>query len=229
VQTAVDSEHGIIVAQQVTSEATDNRSLLPMAAAAKEALEAQETPNVLADTGYSNGEQASPCEAKGILPHVPANRGTNNREDGTLFDRTLFINDEKTDTFRCPAGQMLIRKQMLKRKKTVQYAAPVEACSKCAMKSQCTTAERRFLKRHLHDSALQRMTQRATPEAMRLRRSTVESPFAVLKYVIFGCPRFLLRGLGGAQTETSLAIMAYNLKTMFHVLGATNLTAVFAG
>jgi transposase len=33
VQTAVDAEHGIIVAQQVTTEATDNRSLRPMAEA----------------------------------------------------------------------------------------------------------------------------------------------------------------------------------------------------
>jgi transposase len=38
VQTAVDAAHGIIVAQQVTTEANDNRSLLPMAKAAKEAL-----------------------------------------------------------------------------------------------------------------------------------------------------------------------------------------------
>jgi len=35
----------------------------------------------------------------------------------------------------------------------------------------------------------------------RLRRSTVEHPFANLKYRIFGHPRFLLRGLRGAQTE----------------------------
>ena len=38
VQTAVDAEHGIIIAQEVTTEATDNRSLLPMAEAAKQAL-----------------------------------------------------------------------------------------------------------------------------------------------------------------------------------------------
>src|SRR5882724_3867185 len=39
------------------------------------------------------------------------------------------------------------------------------------------------------------MLHRATPEMMRLRRSTVEHPFAALKYRIFGHPRFLLRGL----------------------------------
>jgi transposase len=69
------------------------------------------------------------------------------------------------------------------------------------------------------------MNLRATPQAMRLRRCTVERPFAVLKYVIFGHPRLLLRGLAGAQTELSLASMAYNLKTMMSVLGVTKLKA----
>jgi transposase len=60
---------------------------------------------VVADAGYSNGEQAEACEAEGIVPHVPANRSINNKGDGTLFDRSRFIYDDKTDTFRCPAGQ----------------------------------------------------------------------------------------------------------------------------
>ena len=66
VQTAVDAEHGIIIAHEVTTEATDNRSLLPMAEAAKRAVEA-ETLNVVADAGYSNGEQAERCEEQGIV------------------------------------------------------------------------------------------------------------------------------------------------------------------
>lgn len=49
VQTAVDAEHLIIAAQQVTTEATDNRSLLPMSEAAKEALDNPDTLNVVAD------------------------------------------------------------------------------------------------------------------------------------------------------------------------------------
>jgi transposase len=72
------------------------------------------------------------------------------------------------------------------------------------------------------------MQQRATPEAMRLRRCIVEHPFATLKYRIFGNPRFLLRGLGGAQTEIGLATMAYNLKRMINVLGGHKLAAALA-
>jgi hypothetical protein len=113
---------------------------------------------------------------------------------------------------------------MLSRKKSVLYAAPLEVCSKCLLKSQCTRTGRRFVQRHIHDGALQRMNGRATAAAMLLRRCTVERPFAMLKYVIFGHPRFLLRGLAGAQVEISLATLAYNLKTMMNVLGATKLT-----
>ena len=91
VQAAVDVEHALIVVQQVTDQATDNRSLQPMAEAAKAAIgEPAQTLNVIADAGYSNGEQAEACEAQGILPHVPANRAVNNQGDGTLFDRTKF-------------------------------------------------------------------------------------------------------------------------------------------
>ncbi|HVH85919.1 MAG TPA: IS1182 family transposase [Terriglobales bacterium] len=228
VQTAVDSEHGIIVAQRVTTDAADNRSLLAMAEAAKAALDNPERLNVVADAGYSNGEQAERCEQQGILPHAPANRAINNKGDGTLFDRTLFVYDEKTDTFRCPANQTLHRKQVLSRKKSVIYAAHEKTCLQCPLKAQCTSTTRRFVQRHIHDAALQRMNARATAQVMRLRRSTVERPFALLKWVIFGHPRFLLRGLSGVQIETSLATMAYNLKTMMRVVGGSKLNTMLA-
>jgi transposase len=224
VQTAVDAKHALIVAQQVSTEATDNRSLEPMAEAAQAAVsEPGQKLNVVADAGYSNGEQAERCESKGVVPHVPANRGVNNRGDGTLFQRSAFAYDEATDTFVCPAGQRLNRRQ--RKDRYIVYAAPPEVCGACPLKARCTVGERRLLKKHLQDGALERMQQRATAEAMRLRRSIAEHPFAALKYHIFGHPRFLLRGIKGAQTEISLAVMAYNLKRMINVVGGCSLTA----
>jgi len=227
VQAAVDAEHALIVAQQVPDQAADNRSLQPMAEAAQTAVSGPAQPlNVVADAGYSNGEQAEACEAKGILPHVPANRGVNNHGDGTLFDRTEFTYQPESDTLRCPAGQTLTRKQLSRKDRAVLYAAQPEVCGACPLKSRCTVSPRRMITRHLHEEALQRMQQRVTPEAMRLRRSTVEHPFANLKYRIFGHPRFLLRGLRGAQTEVSLAVAAYNLKRMRNILGGPRLTSM---
>lgn len=91
--------------------------------------------------------------------------------------------------------------------KAVIYRADAADCSCCSMKARCTQTAARILTRLLDEDALNRMHQRATLQAMRLRRSTVELPFAVLKYRIFGHPRLLLRGKGGAQTEIGLATM----------------------
>jgi len=63
-QTAVDAEPAIIVTQKVTSEANDQRSLLPMEAA-QPAVASAESINLIGDAGYSNGEQAEPCERAG--------------------------------------------------------------------------------------------------------------------------------------------------------------------
>jgi transposase len=70
------------------------------------------------------------------------------------------------------------------------------------------------------------MAQRVTPEAMRLRRSTVEHPFATIKYRIFGHPRLLMRGLSGAKSEIGIATMVYNLKRMASTLGTSKLLDV---
>lgn len=229
VQIAADSEHALIVAHTVSTEATDNRSLLPMAEAARKALDSEPGGlHVVADTGYSNGEQLEQCENVGVVPHVPANRTPNNQGEGDLFDRSRFVYDEQTDTFRCPAGQSLKRRGFQRDRKRAIYQASRQACGQCPLKSQCTSTRRRTVYRFLHDEALQRSQENATAEAMRLRRSTVEYPFALLKYGIFGYPRFLLRGLRGAQTEISLGVLAYNLKRMIKVVGAVRLIAQFA-
>jgi Transposase DDE domain len=90
VQTAVDTEHALIVANTVVLDAADNRCLQPMAEAAKKAL-GVDSFNIVADAGYSNGEQAAHCEAAGLLPHVPVMRTVNNQGDGSLFGRKEFL------------------------------------------------------------------------------------------------------------------------------------------
>lgn len=227
VQTAVDAEHGLIVAQAVIAEPNDKRSLLPMAEAAQHAVGASgSTIKVVADTGYSNGEQAAACESQGILPHVPAQRGVNTQGDGKLFDRTAFHYQEETNTMICPAGHKL--RSDGRNRRAVVYLAKAEVCGACPLKPQCTVSPRRTVKRHIHEAVLQRMQERATPAVMRLRRCTVERVFAVLKYGIFGHPRFLLRGLEGTRTEISLAVMAYNLKRMLRLINGTTLTTALA-
>jgi transposase len=224
VQTAVDSECGVIVTHQVTDEATDNRSLQPMAEAAQKALAAASL-SVVTDAGYSNGEQVQALEKQGIVTYMPVNRAVNNQGDGALFDRSAFEYQAASDSYRCPAGQRLTRKQTHTPDKATIYAAQSSVCATCALKPRCTTSARRFLRRHWYEEALIRLSERTTSAHMRLRRKTVERPFAELKWRIFEKPRFLLRGQRGAGTEMAIAVLVYNLKQALRVLGNGNLIA----
>jgi hypothetical protein len=226
IQTAVDSEHALIVAHAVVLDASDIRCLRPMAEAAKEALEADSF-KVVADAGYSNGEQVAYCEAAGMVPYVPVMRTVNNQGDGTLFGRADFRYEADTDSYVCPGDKRLLRKHTNHKDRYTMYKATAADCGACPLKSRCTQAPRRGLARHLYEEALNRMQDRVTPEAMRLRRSTVEHPFATIKYQIFGHPRLLMRGLCGAKVEIGLATMAYNLKRMTKVLGVAKLREAF--
>jgi len=118
----------------------------------------------------------------------------------------------------------MLRKSTNHKDRYTPYKASAGDCGTCSLKSRCTQAPRRGLARHLYEEALNRMQKRVTPEAMRQRRSTVEHPFATIKYRIFGHPRLLMRGLSGAKVEIGLATMAYNLKRITNVLGTVKLT-----
>ena len=67
---------------------------------------------------------------------------------------------------------------------------------------------------------LERVQQRldSNPEAMTLRRSTVEHVFGTLKHWM-GLTYFLMKTLKHVSTEMSLHVLAYNLKRVIGVLG----------
>ena len=56
------------------------------------------------------------------------------------------------------------------------------------------------------------------PEASKLRRSTVEHPFATIK-AWMGATHFLTKTLPKVRTEMSLHVLAYNLKRAMKILG----------
>ena len=110
----------------------------------------------------------------------------------------------------------------------ITYKARAATCQTCPMKSRCTTSSRRYIYRDLYEELRERMSLRTTPSVMELRRCTAEHPFGALKYRIFGHPRLMLRGVDGAKIEIGVAIMAYNLKRIYNVLGGRKMSAALA-
>ena len=70
------------------------------------------------------------------------------------------------------------------------------------------------------DAMQERLDRR--PDAMRIRRATVEHPFGTLK-AWMGATHFRTRTLDKVRTEMSLHVLAYNLKRVVAMLGPQSL------
>lgn len=222
VQTAVDADSGLIVHHEVTDRSADAQDLQPMAEGAKEAL-AADTLAVVADAGYSNGEQQAACEAQGIEVAVPSRRAVNN-QSSEFFQKSDFRYDEEHNHFTCPAGEELRYTTYSSKDKIYLYSRA--GCNGCALQANCTKADRRWVSRHFHEEAFALSEARLAknPGLMVIRMAAVERPFAVLKQLM-GIRRFHCRGLEGAKAEIGLGIFSYNLARMVNEVGVPRMLA----
>src|SRR5664280_2071416 len=88
-----------------------------------------------------------------------------------------------------------------------------KACRTCPLKDQCTTSNERRIKRWKHEHVVEAAQTRLdqNPQAMRVRRETVEHPFATLK-MRMGATHFLMKTLPKVATEMALHVLAYKLR-----------------
>jgi macrodomain Ter protein organizer (MatP/YcbG family) len=96
----------------------------------------------------------------------------------------------------------------------------------CQIKSQCTTAKERRITRweyeHMVEDVQRRLDQ--NPNAMRIRRETVEHPFGTIK-ARMGATHFLMKRLPNVAAEMALHVLAYNLTRIKNTIGKTQLVA----
>jgi len=225
VQIAVDAEHHLIVAHEVINQGYDRHQLAPMALKAQQATGCTQI-TALADRGYFNGDQVLSCEGTGVAPVVPKTLTSGNTKRG-LFTGQDFIYDAEKDHYTCPAGQHLTRGRVRSdRSGDIDQYRHLTACFTCPLKPRCTAEKVKRVKRWKHEDVLDVMQDRLDrmPEAMGVRRQTVEHPFGTLK-AWMGATHFLTRTLDKVRTEMSLHVLAYNLKRMITILGVGPLMA----
>jgi len=224
VQSAVDSEHHLIIAHEVTNVGSDRSQLSPMAKQAKEVLQ-QPSLDVVADRGYYNGDEIRACEEAGIDAYLPKPKTSPNKAKG-LFDRAAFTYIEENDEYECPAGERLTHRttSIEKGKQIKRYWT--SACSGCAIKNQCTTGNERRVSRWVHADVLDRAQARLDkqPDSMHVRRATVEHPFGTIKSWM-GATHFQMKTLPRVSTEMSLHVLSYNMKRAINLLGTKKIIA----
>jgi transposase len=181
VQAAVDAQHHLIVAHEVSNVGNDRAQLANMAGQAKVAMGA-DTLDVLADRGYFSGEEVLACEPLGVTPYVPKPLTSGAKAKGR-FGKQDFVYVADDDVYRCPAGEPLTRRFTSVEDGMNLYVYWTTKCGDCPLKPQCTTGKERRIKRWEHEAVIDAMQERLdrTPYAMRIRRATVEHPFGTLK------------------------------------------------
>jgi transposase len=211
VQSAVDAKHHLIVAHEVSKVGSDRQQLSKMAKQAQ-AILGMKTLTVVADKGYYNGDELRECELADIVAYVAKPKTSPNKAKG-YFDRSRFKYIKDDDEYECPAGDRLTyRTTTTDGHKTIRRYW-TSACGSCAIKSQCTNGKERRVSRWVHEDVLERAAKRLRrkPEVMLARRSLVEHPFGTMKSWT-SANHFLTKRLSGVSTETSLQILAYNMK-----------------
>jgi len=224
VQTAVDAKHHLIVAHEVTNIGHDRGQLADMSSQAKAAMGA-EALEVLADRGYFEGDQVRACDAIGITPYVPKPMTSPAKAKGR-FGKQDFVYVAQDDTYRCPAGEALTYRYTSDEAGKMMRSYWTTKCPDCPLKSRCTSGPERRIKRWEHEGVIDAMQERLDrkPDAMRIRRATVEHPFGTLK-AWMGATHLKTRTLDKVRTEMSLHVLAYNLKRMIAILGPKPLMA----
>ena len=222
VQAAVDTQHHLIVAHEVTNVGSDRDQLSAMAQQAREAM-ASKTLSVVADRGYFKSEEILACHDANITAYVPKPMTSAARAEGR-FNNDAFIYDSVKNEYTCPAGEALIWRFSSVEKGMKLHRYWSSKCQSCALKLQCTPSKQRRVRRWEHEAVLEEMQTRLNnaPEMMRIRKRTVEHPFGTLKQWM-GATHFLTRRLPGVGAEMSLNVLAYNLKRVMNILGTSGL------
>lgn len=218
VQAAVDAEHHLIVAHEVTNVGSDRAQLAKMALASGQAM-GKARLQAIADRGYFHGPQIKACDDAGITAYVPKPLTSNAKAEGR-FGKADFIYIAKDDEYLCPAGQRAIRRFTSTEERRTDYIYWSSACPRCPIKVKCTPGEYRRIRRWEHETVLEAMQRRLDrwPQMMTLRRSTIEHVFGTLKHWM-GTTHFLTRTLKHVGTEMSLHVLTYNLRRLLTLLG----------
>lgn len=224
VQTAVDTEHHLIVTHDVTNVGNDRSQLSRIGKMTKATLGVDHL-KVVADRGYYNSIEILACDEANISVTLPKPMTSGSRSRGHFVRADFrYITDE--DVYICPAGERLQYHFTNVEKGLTLHRYWTNNCQHCAIKHRCTTSKMRRITRWEHEHVLETVQTRLdeNPQAMRQRRETVEHPFGTIK-MWMGATHFLTKTLKRVRTEMALHVLAYNLKRVLNILGASALMA----
>ena len=217
-QTSVDTSHHVITNIMADySDKRDNQSLIAAVKQTKENLEQNnlKLEELLADTGYSGGEEFEYLEKENITGYIPNHGQYKPSREG-------FIYNEEKDQYECQRGLKAllpfkgISKDALGYEKK-SYRSSAKVCKHCPLLKQCAAGKTQYKKiddsvyKKQYDIMHQRLQSKYAKRMKKLRSSTVEPVLGTL-INFTGMRRIWTRGIKNANKFMIGAAIAYNIK-----------------
>ena len=215
-QLSVDSScHVITDIKAYHADGKDNQHLQDITLRVKQRLWQQGLlmTTLLADAGYSSGENYAFLGAQNISSYIPPHGTYKGGPEG-------FEYDEQEDKFICPQGKDIPFVQYFldhrTKTKKKEYRASKRLCKGCPLRSACLkkSQEKRITLtayRAEYERNNQRVNSRYGKKMKKLRQSRVEPVFGTLTQYL-GMRKVNTRGLAQASKVMLMAAIAYNLK-----------------
>jgi transposase len=212
---AVDGDHRIITAVEVTSGAADDTVAVDTLIRGHTTATGQVPQCAVADMHYGTSEVYNYLDQRGITAVIKPRRVNNRPGFLTMAD---FQYDPERDCYLCPQEKVL-------RLKTIQYplhrkiyAADREACVGCPLRQRCTTSKTqgRLLSKFMDDhfEQAERLVKTARGKTLlRQRQTVIEGIFGEAK-TFHLLRRALFRGRIKLKIQLLLTAALLNLKRL---------------
>jgi hypothetical protein len=156
----VDADHQVIVATNVTNQASDVKQLLPMMQQTEENT-SKKVQQCSADAGYSSGENLQDIEQRKIDAYMSDREYQAQQRGKTVdnIDKDSFAYDDDRDCYVCIEGQVLLFSHLQKRKnKGPLRIYRGRNCTTCPFFGRCNTNKNgRSISQHPYEKELRKM------------------------------------------------------------------------
>ena len=179
--------------------------------------------NLVADTGYSSGENYAFLESQGLTSYIPPHGTYKGGPDN-------FIYDKEADHYVCPQGEIIPFKKVFldyrTQTKKKEYRSSSKVCKGCPLAESClgkTAKEKKFsvtYYREEYERNIARVNSKQGRYMKKKRQSTVEPVFGTLKEYM-GLRKINTLGIKQANKVMQMAAIAYNLKKYLKFISKT--------
>jgi transposase len=225
---AVDDAHEVITAVETTTGAVDEATQLLGLIETHQDTTGQAVRTVIADARYGSVSNLISCQRARIRAHVKllgeSIRGKG-RSEG-IYDEEQFRYDALSNTYRCPADQIMKPRRLHPQRLTWEYVTAKGTCLVCHLRQYCTRSRTgRTIHRHrdqrLLETARKIAKSKAAKKDLKRRQHLMERSFADAANC-HGLKHARWRGLWRQAIQDLLIATVQNLRKLLRHLSQTD-------